>query len=346
VNELESELSVRVDCLAPAVQPKLHNPIGREQRPDELDWFDREYGRNVPAQWRELILTALGQGGGEESPEGAVSAWMDRGMSLAAKMYVEIRHILSSETMRQRMVTLGRACGLPCEPHRELPISIVVPTKRPQNIDHVFEMVSGQDYGNLELILVLHGGGFDERAIAGKFDDLGLQGRYLCAPAAWTLGECLQHGCEHTNGSVITKMDDDNIYGRGYLADMAMMLDCSEAVVVGKRRTFTYLEDKGTMGIHRGPEYAYTTGAVSGATITFRRELLRELRWRALQVGEDVALCADCFSAGIPVLSGSRFNFISVRSADRDHTWEISNDQYRRKYRDLPATARPSDVLL
>ncbi|MGA8260438.1 MAG: glycosyltransferase family A protein [Arenicellales bacterium] len=349
-SELESELSTPVDHLAPAVQPRLHNPIGRAKRPGELDRFDKEYGRGVPTPWRKLILTALGlaegEAGGQEDSVGPASDWMDREMSLAAKMYVETRHILSCETMRRRMEAFGRACGLPVKPLQEPSISVLIATKRPEKIGRVFQVVSGQTYQNLELILVLHGDGFDEREIGRKFDDFGLRGRYLRAPSAWSLGECLRYGCEHTNGSVITKMDDDNMYGPGYLADMAMMLDCSEAVVVGKRRTFTYLEDSGAMKIHRGPEYDYTTGALSGATITFKRELLDEIGWRALQDGEDVAFCADCFNAGIPVLSGSRFNFVTVRSANGDHTSEVSEEQYKRRFRDLPAAARPADVLL
>ena len=69
---------------------------------------------------------------------------------------------------------------------------------------------------------------------------------------------------------------------------------------------------------------------VSGSTMLIDRSVFPEVRFAALNLGEDIDLCEQAAQRGLIVFSADRYNYVAVRRRDAaTHSWTISEDDYR-----------------
>jgi len=343
---LREKHGLKARHLPPAVQPRLHHPVGVSRGgPDPASGAAAL--EEMPAPWRVLARAAMGEPPHRDTPAPGERAWMDDETRAAVRQYAALRDSIGANSVTHRLREMAGAAGLDLGGASDPVFSALVATKRPANLNHVLETIAAQRYRRRELVLVLHGDGFDENRLARRFDELGLSGRWLRVPRSRVLGECLQIGAEHCEGEIIGKMDDDNLYGADYIAETVMMLGCSDACVAGKRGVYRWFPQRGLLGrTSSGMRIAYTSGLVSGATLSFKREVLAEVPWRPLSRDEDAAFCADCFDSAIPLLATSPFNFVSVRHENGDHTWRVPRGYFDSRLSYCPPGAAPQDVLL
>jgi len=215
-------------------------------------------------------------------------------------------------------------------------VSAIVPTNRRHELDNVLRNIGRQDHENLELVLVLHGltldhGELKERATAAGVRHLTI----VEAEDTESLGACMNLGLAASGGDYVAKMDDDNHYGAHYLGDLLDAFDSSGAGIVGKWAHYVWLRSTGAV-VLRYPDAEHTyQQRIQGGSMLFRRDVLDDLRFSDLPRGVDTDILDRAVAAGVKIWSGDRFNYVSIRGADRSaHTWTVADTAF------LTATGR------
>jgi hypothetical protein len=144
------------------------------------------------------------------------------------------------------------------------------------------------------------------------------------------MGECLNVGLDATDARFVAKFDDDDLYGEHYLHDMLLVHRFVDAAIVGKKSFYAYLEGSDeTVLRFPGNEFS-AVNRVSGSTLLIDRRVFGDVRFAALNLGEDVDLCAQAIERGHTVFSADRYNYVAVRRRDSTtHSWTIADDDYR-----------------
>ena len=206
------------------------------------------------------------------------------------------------------------------EPRAPL-LSLVVVTMRPSFLPAIRVMLDRQTYRQVEIVIALHGykvGDLPQeqrRALEGVRSVLEL-------PADWSLGHCLNAAIAEANGEFVAKIDDDDLYGREYVAEMIRHLVAGDGDVVGKAEAFFYLEGSGAILLRKPGLSRKRVNFVHGATLAFPRILARECPFQDVTNMEDTLFLQDCGARGISVYSSSRRNFMIFRRVATDtHTW-------------------------
>ncbi len=200
-------------------------------------------------------------------------------------------------------------------------LSLVVVTMRPWFLPATRAMLDRQSYRQVEIVIALHG---------HKVSDLPQEQRQalegvravLELPADWSLGHCLNATIAEANGEFVAKIDDDDLYGRDYVAEMIRHLVAGDGDVVGKAEAFFYLEATGAILLRKPGLSRSRVKFVHGATLAFPRVLARECPFQDVSNLEDTLFLQDCGARGLSVYASSRRNFMVVRRAATDtHTW-------------------------
>lgn len=208
-------------------------------------------------------------------------------------------------------------------------ISVVVPTRRPGQVDHVLRVMAAQVHPDMELILVPHGFALDPQEMSARAAELGLAHVVVRpAEACLTLGACMNLGVSAAGGRYVAKVDDDNYYAPHYLSDLVRAFAYSDADVVGKWAHYVHLASSGaTLLRFEKAEHRYTD-LVQGGTLLMPRDLAVRLPFEDLLRRVDTTFLEKVRRAGGRVYSADRFNFVSMRSASPEqHTWGIQDDE-------------------
>jgi spore maturation protein CgeB len=232
------------------------------------------------------------------------------------------RRVFDEHLYAHRVDTVLRSVGLPASGSTTPLVSVVVPTKRPEQLDHVLATIARQSHRAIELVLVTHGFTVETPALDG------VDVVVVPADADLTLGACMNLGVEAATGDLVAKVDDDNVYGAHYLTDLVRALDYSGADVVGKWAHLVHLESSGaTLLRFEKAEHRFVE-QVQGGTLLMRRSVAERIRFEDLPRRVDTTFLAKVRAAGLTVYAADRFNFVSVRRADTgSHTWPISDKE-------------------
>ena len=218
------------------------------------------------------------------------------------------------------------AAGLPDPP--DLPrVSILAPTRRPQLVGRLLRTVADQTYPHLELILLLHGEGFNP-TVEAEVSDSPYPARVLRISGELSLGAVLNRGLLAASGRLITKFDDDDLYAADHIWDLVLAHEYSGAELVAKGSEFVYLAGSDAT-LHRftGKGETHATVPTAGAAMLASRHALHAAGgWRRLTLGEDRALVEDVRSVGGSVYRTHGFGFVTVRHGS-GHTWQ-ADDEY------------------
>ncbi len=256
--------------------------------------------------------------------DGIVSADEHRREALSVAMR---RSALRDHSLRARVRQLLAPTGL-CGP--PLPVvSILLATRRPDRVVAAIDAVSGQTYPRLELVLALHGDGFDRTEIDRRLHDLEHPARVVEAPGHLPLGAVLNLIAAEASGSLLTKFDDDDVYGPEHLWDLVLAQEYSRADLIGKGAEFVYLEGS-DVTLHRfrgGGERYITTQSVAGGALMITRHCFDAvLGWRSIPRSVDQALIADVVGGGHCAYRTHGMGYLLVRHGE-GHTWQ-ADDEY------------------
>ena len=210
---------------------------------------------------------------------------------------------------------------------REAPplVSILLATGRPRFLPRALAAVARQTWPRLELVLGLHGGPFAE--VERRVAELRHPVKVVRAPASQPLGAVLAAAAAAASGTLLTKMDDDDLYGADHIWDLVLAREYSRAALVGKGVEFVYLaaSDR-TVHWHcgGGESYREPTTLAGGALLIARDALERAGGWRRVSGGVDQALIEDVVRAGGSVYRTHGAGFMLVRHGQR-HAWDVSD---------------------
>ncbi len=206
-------------------------------------------------------------------------------------------------------------------------VSILLATRRPERLSQALAAVARQTYPRLELVLALHGAPFPE--VDRRVAELPTPAIVLRASASEPLGIVLNAATEASSGDLLTKMDDDDVYGADHVWDLVLAREYSGAQLVGKGVEFVYLaaSDR-TVHLHRGSSESYQTSTLAGGALLMSRdEPARVGGWPRARRGVDRALIDGVVQARGCVYRTHGAGFMLVRHGDR-HTWNTSDDWF------------------
>ena len=289
-------------------------PVVTTRSPAVEHWFDDTEISIVDSQEEaELMLRAL-----VRSPE-----LRDRQVHLAQ------RRIWREHTFSHRATQLLSAVGLDDLAAWARPrVSVIAPTIRPHLVPGIIETAGRQTGVDVQLVLTLHGFDDDEQRLQQLAREAGVRELVvLRADRETTLGANLNRMVQASDGDVIAKFDDDDIYGEHYLLDSCFALDYSGAELVGKHARYLYLQAMDAT-VLQSPEREHRwTDLVGGPTMVGPRATWESTPFEDRTLGEDTTFQRAVLAAGGGIYSADRFNFIQIRTARTGHTWHIEDER-------------------
>ena len=253
---------------------------------------------------------------------------------LAARELLSIRMrraALRDHSLGGRVRQLCEAV-LPAPPLPPL-VSVLMVTRRPAWLSAALSAVARQTYPRLELVLGLHGEGFTgvEPHVAG-LGRLAKDVKVVRIDPRRSLGSALNAAAAASSGTLLAKMDDDEVYGAEHILDLVLAHEYSRAQLVGKGLQFVYLAgaDRTVRFLQGRAETRWTTpgGHVAGGGLLLARDDLDRVGgWRDVPLGEDRALQEDLVSRGGSVYRTHGAGFMHVRHG-RGHTWDVADEWF------------------
>ena len=252
-----------------------------------------------------------------------------RGADLAARQSLSIRMrraALREHSVRSRARQVCEAATLPDAPRLPL-VSILLVTRRPELLSGALTMIARQKYPRLEVILGLHGEGFGD--VERLVDGLVCASKIVRAAAHMPFGSVLNAAVAASTGTLLAKMDDDDLYDAEHVWDLVLAHEYSGAQLVGKGIEFIYLAGADrTAHCFRDRGERYADPAINvvggGALLIARHDLERAGGWRRMRRHVDQALIADVGRAGGKIYQTHGAGFALVRHG-RHHTWEMED---------------------
>jgi hypothetical protein len=201
-------------------------------------------------------------------------------------------------------------------------VSVVLATRRPEMLAFALRQVRRQQGVDLQLVLASHGFEPDPGVVREHGPE-----RVVVRPQASDVlfGDVLNAGVEAADGDLVLKMDDDDWYGRDFVADLLLARAYSGAEMVGTPAEFHYLVEK-DVTVRRGHKAELYAPFVAGGTMLVERGLLREVGgFRSVRRFVDAQLIAAVQRAGAATYRTHGLGYLLRRNAS-GHTWQVDDD--------------------
>ncbi|WP_413316671.1 glycosyltransferase [Agrococcus sp. 1P02AA] len=289
-------------------------PVVTTRSPAVEHWFDDSEISIVDDQEEAaLLLRAL-----VRSPE-----LRDRQVHLAQ------RRIWREHTFSRRATQVLESVGIPDPAAWQRPnVSIIAPTIRPHLVPGIIATAGRQVDVDVQLALLLHGFDADEAELQSLAREAGIAELIvLRADRETSLGANLNRLVRATDGDVIAKLDDDDVYGDHYLLDSCFALDYSGAELVGKEARYLHLAAIDATVLQNPQREHRWSDLVGGPTMVGPRSTWQATPFDDRTLGEDTTFQRAILAAGGGIYSADRFNFIQMRSARAGHTWHTEDER-------------------
>lgn len=234
--------------------------------------------------------------------------------------------------LRLRWTAVGQGVGVEGWAPRFLPprrpqVSVVLVTRRPRLLPTALEMIAGQRGVEVEVLVALHGAG-DTAAAEAALRHHGLPGAVLAVPGAVPFGAALQAAVERTSAQLVTKWDDDDLYGPAHLLDLVLAHRQTGAALTGRAPEFVYLQGSDTT-VWRTPGRAEadSLGLAGGTFLTPRSALEDVGGFPPVARAVDHHLKVAFKAAGERVFRTHGFGF-ALRRHGAGHTWEAGDQRF------------------
>ena len=219
-------------------------------------------------------------------------------------------------------------------------VSVLLSTVRPDLIGQILGQLAAQDHPGVEVVLGCHG--FPAPARASFPEPLrGLLGPILEFDAGTLFGDVLAGLSAAASGDLVSKVDDDDLYGPHHLSDLVTAWRYSEAQLVGRKLALVHFEQDDTLVVRRFFLEGYRWDAAGGASVIARGDLAAVGGWRSQRRAVDHGLMTRIADAGGLVYTCSGPGYIHVRHT-AGHTWEVDEARFREKYLETTMTGIPA----
>jgi len=303
----------------------------REHQGVQVDWAGA--GDATTTLVAGLAMAGVPLAGGTPPPD--VAARLGAPLAEALGDTVDIEDPLRREehSVRLRRAALmthssqgwaARLAGAGGLPHRRFPsCSIVLATRRPEQLAFALRQVARQSGAEIELVVAAHGFAPDESWVQ---EHAGHPATVLALPPDALFGDVLNAGFRASSGDLVLKMDDDDWYGPDFVTDLMLARHYSGADVTGTTAEFVYLEALDRT-IRRNDESECAGRFVAGGTILVERGYLAQLGgFRPVRRFVDAQLLSATAALGGSVYRSHGLGYVLRRSTG-GHTWD-ADDSY------------------
>ncbi|MGL6105108.1 glycosyltransferase family 2 protein [Romboutsia sp.] len=219
--------------------------------------------------------------------------------------------------------------------------SVLTVTNRSYCINNLIKNYLNQSFDKKELIIIINNDSViieDFFKFSTLYNDI-----YIYKLSQKTsLGECLNYGITKCTNDFIAKFDDDDYYGPFYLNEMHNIFLSLKCDIVGKYKTYYYLEKYNKLILKNSLIENQYTSSIMGSTLCSKKSIFNNIRFRDLSRREDFYFNQDCCKKGYKIFASSCFNHIVFKHADNiKHTFYSDIDILMSK-----CTEIKSNVLL
>ena len=200
-------------------------------------------------------------------------------------------------------------------------VSMVLCTRRPENLHRSLRGLSAQTYPRLELVLALHGDGFPTEI---DTSEVPFPVEIVRFPSDTVFGRALNQATETASGKLLTKVDDDDHYGAEHIWDLVLAREFSRAELVAKAAEFVYLRNA-DQTLRRmkgaGERFSPKPTIAGGALMIAVHDLMEMGGWRRVPSQVDKLLLDDVTMSGGKTYRTHGHGYLLVRHGE-GHTWE------------------------
>lgn len=224
-------------------------------------------------------------------------------------------------------------------------VSALLCTNRLSHLGQALGNVARLDYPRLQLVLGLHGltppADLDVllATVRARHDVV-----VVPVDGAVPFGSALAALTARAEGDLVTKVDDDDVYGAQHVWDLVVAREYSGAAVVGKVSEHVYLAESDRTvrrDLPGGERYART---VAGGTMLMSVADLHAVGgWRPVPRSVDRAVLDRVLRAGAGVYRTHGLGFVYVRGHGT-HTWAVDDEYFSDgAQHDWPGLVLPGD---
>jgi hypothetical protein len=208
-------------------------------------------------------------------------------------------------------------------------VSVLLTTRRPDLVGRALDFLDAQTYPDVEVILCLHGVDLPDPVRA----DVARRRRPVLVhtvEASLSFGEVIGVASGLARGSLVTKVDDDDVYGPEHVWDLVLAREFSRATMVGKPSEFVYLEQIGMTVRRRAvPSERYAAWVAGGTMLIGRGDLEAVGGWRPVPRSIDRGLLDRVIHAGGLIYRTHPLGYVYERRGV-GHTWDAGLDYFLR----------------
>jgi hypothetical protein len=213
-------------------------------------------------------------------------------------------------------------------------VSIVLCTNRPDHLDRAMSALSGLRYPGLQVIIGAHGPAVDAARVSDMAQDIPHQVSVVAIDDSRNLGEALQACTDRAEGSLVTKMDDDDIYGPEHVWDLVLARQYSGAQLVGKALDWIHVESEhATVFRPVFPAEKYADFVAGGTILMSKADLMAVGGWRPVPKSVDRALLDRVLSEGGLVYRTHGLGYVYVRHS-AGHTASVADEHFLTRIED------------
>lgn len=225
------------------------------------------------------------------------------------------RELIRSSSPRAQTDRLIGFLGMLPEP--EPLVTVVIISRRAENLDYSLQSLLRQDYSRLDPLLVIDP--MYESEARQSTQDWDIPLRIEVAQPRSTLGDRLNLGVQYAYGEVMTVFEESALYGTHHITDLVHALQCSGAHLVGKASWLDLAPEADRPRV-KAPRLQHAWDQVPATgTITLHRSTAKAVGFSRRARGVNWALSQKVLEAGGKTFSIHAHDTVMLR---KDQTME------------------------
>jgi hypothetical protein len=206
-------------------------------------------------------------------------------------------------------------------------VSVLLATRRRRDLERLLPRFATQTYPAFEVLIGTHGYRIEGRARANLAAAVPVPLRFIEAVDTEPVGRVLGKLSRLADGELLSKVDDDDHYGRQHLTDLVIGWRTSGADLIGKGSRFTYLPEQDRTVDRRWSATELDDVTVAGGTMLLPRRVLLEIGgWSESPRHEDTHLAQRVQHAGGVIHRIHGLDYAYVRRST-GHSWQTDLQQ-------------------
>jgi hypothetical protein len=222
--------------------------------------------------------------------------------------------------------------GVPdIEKRAEVDITVLLSTRREEMIQKILPQIDQQTIKPKKIVLLTHG-----FKLSMTSNTSSMIRKTTCpieivqCDKKMIFGDVLNLGLSKVSTEYVTKMDDDDLYGKYHLEDLYQALVISHAHIVGKWSNWVNIVAENKVYNWQPSKARHYGGHLPGATLLMPTALAKKLQFGSLPRGIDSDILIRAIHYGARLFSTHKYNFVRIRD-EQGHTYAVDKKIFASK---------------